>query len=291
MIKSMTGFGTALSEFSGRTITVEVKSANNRFREVVVRAPKICAPLEEAIKKRVALKIERGRVDLWVQLDERDLKKRSLAVDLDLAFEVKRLLTELQEALDLTGPITLDHILPHGVIGATENTPGLDEMWQAMLPSIDKALDVLVNMRQNEGLALADDLQNRLNTLGVLGAEIQTLAAKTPNVLFEKLISRLNELTANLNFDPARLAQEAAFLADKADITEEVVRLNSHIDTFYEFIADAEAKGRRLDFLLQEMGREVNTMGSKAQDARISTLVLSMKAELEKLREQVQNIE
>jgi uncharacterized protein (TIGR00255 family) len=287
----MTGFGAASGEFAGRALTVEVKSVNNRFREVAIRAPKICAPLEEAIKKQVAAKVERGRVDLWVQLDDRALKRRSLSADMELAAEVKRLLVELRDGLGLEGPITIDHILAHNVISANEDSPDLEEMWRALSPRVDEALDELVAMRFHEGEALAADLTKRLSTLSALSSEVEQLAAAAPALLLEKLKTRLNELVNGLKIDPARLAQEAALLADRADITEEVVRLGSHIERFYEFIAGKEASGRRLDFLLQEMGREVNTMGSKAQDVRISTLVLSMKAELEKLREQAQNIE
>lgn len=291
MISSMTGFGSASGEFAGRTLTVEVKSVNNRFREVVTRMPKVCAPLEESIKKLVAARVERGRVDLWVQLDDRELKRRSIKVDFEFAQEVRAMLSQLRDRLNLEGPITLDHVLNLGVVGQEEDAPALEELWAALSPLVENAVDALVTMREAEGGNLAGDLESRLNRLGVCNRKVEELASSAPDVLLEKLQNRLSELGAGVKVDQTRLAQEVALLADRVDITEEVVRFNSHLGRFSEILAGAGAAGRRLDFLLQEMGREVNTMGSKAQDLEVTGLVLDMKAELEKLREQVQNIE
>lgn len=291
MIRSMTGFGSSSGEFAGRTLTVEVKSVNNRFREVVTRIPKVCAPLEESIKKLVTARVERGRVDLWVQLDDRELKKRSIKVDFEFAEEVRALLSQLRDRLYLEGPITLDQILSLGVLGQEEDTPALEELWAALTPLVEEAVGGLVTMREAEGHNLAGDLEGRLQRLGVCNRKVEELASSAPDVLLEKLQNRLSELGAGVKVDQTRLAQEVALLADRADITEEVVRFNSHLSRFAEILARDGAAGRRLDFLLQEMGREVNTMGSKAQDLEVTGLVLDMKAELEKLREQVQNIE
>jgi uncharacterized protein (TIGR00255 family) len=287
----MTGFGSAAGEFAGRAVSVEVKSVNNRFREVVARMPKICAPLEEAVKKLVAARVERGRVDLWVQLDDRELKKKALKVDYEFAGEVWALLSQLQERLNLGGAPTLDQVLSLGVVGPEEDNPDLEELWAALKPLVNEALDGLTAMREAEGLNLADDLEKRLSKLTAANRQVEELASSAPDVLLEKLQNRLSELGAGVKVDQSRLAQEAALLADRADITEEVVRLASHLSRFADIIAGEEASGRRLDFLLQEMGREVNTMGSKSQDLEVTGLVLDMKAELEKLREQVQNIE
>lgn len=291
MIRSMTGFGSASGLFAGRTVTVEVKSVNNRFREVVTRMPKICAPLEDAIKKQVTSRLERGRVDMWLQLDDREAKKRGLTVDFEFAAEVRRMLDELKARFDLAGPVTLDQMLSLGVIGSQEETPALEELWAAISPLVDQALNGLVTMREDEGRNLADDLEKRLARLGASNRKVEELASSAPDVLLEKLQNRLSELGAGVKVDQTRLAQEVALLADRVDITEEVVRMNSHLGRFNDIISASEAAGRRLDFLLQEMGREVNTMGSKAQDLEVTGLVLDMKAELEKLREQVQNIE
>ncbi len=287
----MTGFGTATGETAGRTLTVEIKSVNNRFREVVTRMPKVCAPLEDSMKKLVASRLERGRVDLWLQLDDREAKRRGLTIDLEYACEVKSILTRLKEHLDLAGPITLEQVLAHGVIGQSDESPALEELWAVIRPLAEEALEALVAMRAAEGANLARDLEKRLGRLSAANRKVEELASSAPDQLLEKLKNRLSELGAGVKVDQTRLAQEVALLADRADITEEVVRLASHIARFQSVLDDNEAAGRRLDFLLQEMGREVNTMGSKAQDLEVTGLVLDMKAELEKLREQVQNIE
>ncbi len=291
MIRSMTGFGSASGEFGGRTLTVELKSVNNRFREVVTRMPKICAPLEEAVKKLVAARVERGRVDLWVQLDDRELKKKSIRVDYEFAHEVNRLLTDLKEKLNLEGRVTLDQILSLGVIGQEDESPALEELWAALAPLVNQAVEALVVMREAEGRNLSDDLEKRLTRLAAANRKVEELASSAPDLLLEKLQNRLSELGAWVKVDQTRLAQEVALMADRVDITEEVVRFNSHLSRFQSILEGTEAAGRRLDFLLQEMGREVNTMGSKAQDLDVTGLVLDMKAELEKLREQTQNIE
>lgn len=291
MICSMTGFGSATGEMAGRTLTVEIKSVNNRFREVVTRMPKLCAPLEDSIKKLVASRLERGRVDLWLQLDDREAKRRNLTIDLDYAREVKGILTQLKDHLNLDGPITLEQILSHGVIGQSDESPALEELWQAVRPLVEEALSALVTMRAAEGKNLREDLEKRLARLTSANRKVEELASSAPDILLEKLKNRLSELGAGVKVDQTRLAQEVALLADRADTTEEVVRLSSHLIRFQSILDDKDAAGRRLDFLLQEMGREVNTMGSKAQDLEVTGLVLDMKAELEKLREQVQNIE
>ena len=292
MIRSMTGFGSAAGLWAGRTVTVEVKSVNSRFREVVARLPRLCACLEEAVKKQVAARLERGRVDLWVQLDDREPRPPAVRVDYELARTLAERLNELRERLDLAGTLTLDHLLTLGVVGREdEPAPDLEELKAVLEPLVGTAVEALVTMREAEGLNLGRDLARRLDLLADLNLKVKEAAAGAPEAFLARLTGRLAELGAGLTLDPVRLAQEAALLADRADITEEVVRLGSHLDGFRRLLDSPEPVGRRLDFLLQEMGREVNTMGSKAQDLGVTGLVLDMKAELEKLREQVQNIE
>ena len=291
MIRSMTGFGSATGLWAGRTVTVEVKSVNSRFREVTARLPKVCAPLEESIKKQVVARLERGRVDLWVQLADRE-KRSGLKVDYELARTMAEQLNGLKERLNLAGAVTLDHLLALGVVGQEED-PALDlaELGAALKPLAREALEALVDMREAEGRNLSLDLARRLTLLAGLNRRVEEAAAGASGALLAKLESRLSEMGASLKVDQTRLAQEAALLADRADITEEVVRLDSHLASFHRLMEETEPTGRRLDFLLQEMGREVNTMGSKTQDLSVTGLVLEMKAALEKLREQVQNIE
>lgn len=291
MIRSMTGFGSATGQFSGYGLSVEIKSVNNRFREVVTRMPRACAPLEETLKKITASRIERGRVDLWVQLDDRNAKKKAIKIDFEFAREIYGSLNELKGHLDLKEPVSLSHLLELGVVGQEEEDLDLDELWLALKPLVESALGGLVAMREAEGLNLAADIEKRLGRLSASNLKVEELSSSAPDVLLEKLQNRLAELGAGIKVDQNRLAQEVALLADRVDITEETVRLNSHLARFSDIIAGTESSGRRLDFLLQEMGREVNTMGSKTQDLKVTGLVLDMKAELEKLREQVQNIE
>jgi uncharacterized protein (TIGR00255 family) len=288
----MTGFGSASGQWAGRTVTVEVKSVNSRFREVVTRMPKVCAPLEEAVKKQVAARLERGRVDLWVQLDDRAAGPPAVRVDYELARVLAERLNELRERLGLTGAVTLEHLLSLGVVGREEEpAPDLKELGDALEALVRAAVEALVAMRESEGRNLGQDMDRRLTVLADLNEKVREAAAGAPEALLIRLTARLAELGAGLAVDQARLAQEAALLADRADITEEVVRLGSHLTGFRRLLDSPDPIGRRLDFLLQEMGREVNTMGSKAQDLGVTGLVLDMKAELEKLREQVQNIE
>ena len=292
MIRSMTGFGSAAGLWAGRTVTVEIKSVNSRFREVAARLPKVCAPLEEAVKKLVAARLERGRIDLWVQLGDAEARPPAVRVDYELARALAERLNDIRERLHLAGAVTLDHLLALGVVGrAEEPAPDQEELRAAVEPLVRAAVDSLVSMREAEGRLLGRDLAGRLTLLEGLNRRVGEAAAKAPGALLARLASRLAELKAGLAVDPNRLAQEAALLADRADITEEVVRLGSHLAGFRRLLESPEPVGRRLDFLLQEMGREVNTMGSKAQDLDLTGLVLDMKAELEKIREQVQNIE
>ena len=292
MIRSMTGFGSAAGLWAGRTVTVEVKSVNSRFREVAARLPKICSPLEEAVKKQVAARLERGRVDLWVQFDDREARPPAVRVDYELARTLAERLNELKERLNLAGAATLGHLLTLGVVGREEDpAPDLEELKSVLEPLVGTAVEALVAMREAEGRNLGRDLARRLDILAGLNRRVGEAAAGAPEALLARLRNRLAELGAGLTVDPGRLAQEAALLADRADITEEVVRLDSHLAGFRRLLDSPEPVGRRLDFLLQEMGREVNTMGSKAQDLDVTALVLDMKAELEKMREQVQNIE
>ena len=291
MIKSMTGFGSAVDDFAGRAITVEIKSVNNRFREIMPRLPKMCSPFEGGIKKQVGDRLERGRIDLWVQFSDTELRVKPLKVDFGLASSLKKELDQVREFLGLDDPVTLGQLLSLGIMRQSEESFDLEVLQRTLEPLIEQALDALVLMREVEGQHLAEDLEKRLNRLGEAKQRVGELSANAPDILLEKLQHRLLELGAGVKVDPVRLVQEIALLADKADITEELVRFGSHLVKFREIIADDLAAGRRLDFLLQEMGREVNTMGSKTQDIEVIGIILGMKSELEKLREQVQNIE
>ena len=294
MIKSMTGFGSAEGEYHGYQCRLEVKTLNNRFKEFVVRSPHQFFPVEEPIKRLMASRIHRGRVELWL-LMEPQAGSSGLTLNLEAAQEVYGLLGTLQSRLGLDDPITLDHILRFNVIAPAkgpESAPiDSEEVREGVLELAGKALDQLVAMREAEGRVLAEDLAGRLGTLDAWLAELRELAVNAPIAATKRYQARLEELAETL-LDPARLAQEAAISAEKMDITEEMTRFGSHIQSFQALLSqDGEPVGRRLEFLLQEMVREANTMGSKSQSKPIADMVLNFKSELEKIREQVLNIE
>ncbi|MFH1136731.1 MAG: YicC/YloC family endoribonuclease [Pseudomonadota bacterium] len=292
MIHSMTGFGRAAGKVLDRETSVEVRTVNNRFRDINIRTPKSLATLEETIKKAVSNRLTRGRVDVWLQVDETALKKTRLKLDLDLARSYLDLLTKLKDDLDLAGEVTLAQLTEfRDIIGYDDETVDLEAFQAGLAPILAEALDGLTAMRLTEGRAIAEDFQARLDRMSRWVEEIE---ARRAVVLVEsrtKLVARIKALTEGLELDQGRLAQEAAYLSDRADITEELVRLASHFKQFGALISQGDAVGRRLEFLLQEINREVNTIGSKTGDAAITNLVLDLKTELEKLREQVQNIE
>jgi uncharacterized protein (TIGR00255 family) len=278
MIRSMTAFGRAERTVEGCLYTVEMRCVNRRYCEITVRMPQPWLPLEDRIKKLVAAKVSRGRVDVVVKVKNGSQAIADIEVNLPLAQAYWRALFELKEALETEEKVGLQTLLGlEGIITAREPAVDLEKTWTALASLIAEALEGVDSMRIAEGQALYHDFQKRLRSVEEGLAGVKALA---PSVLSE-YHSR----------DPNRLAQEAAFLADRSDITEEIVRAESHLKQFRSMIESEGPAGRALDFLLQELNREVNTMGSKAGDAQLSHLVVILKSELEKIREQVQNIE
>jgi len=291
-VRSMTGYGRGEAEEPYRKFTVELKAVNHRFSEVVVRLPRTLLALEDRIRRVVLEYVHRGRVDVFVNLDEGEGRPVAVKVDKDLALAYYKAMKELQGDLGLSGVISLDHLIAMPQIFLPDEPKAEPEEWW---PSIERALREacagLVAMRQEEGAALASDLDTRLAEMENLAGRIAERAPEVAGAYRERLQQRLQELAGDLAVDPARLAQEVAFFAERADITEELVRLASHLRQARECLAAEGPVGRRLDFLAQEMFREVNTIGSKAQDEMIGKLVVELKIQLEKVREQVQNVE
>ena len=292
MISSMTGFGRAEGVVLGRETVVETRSVNNRFRDVLIRMPKSFNALEDTIKKLAAEYVTRGRLEIYIQLGEPAERQKRLKLDLELARTYHELLVELKNELNLAGDVTLEKMTEYrDIIQYEEEKTDLDEFMASLKPVIQEALDNLVKMRQTEGNTLAEDFDSRLNDLRQWVAEIDSRRGVVLEETRTKLQNRIETLTQGVDLDEQRLAQEVAFLIDRGDITEELVRLGSHFDQFRSHLAADEAVGRRLDFLLQEINREVNTIGSKSSDVNITRLVVDIKTELEKIREQVQNVE
>lgn len=294
MIRSMTGYGRgeASDDLVGRMV-VEAKAINHRFSEVVIRAPRQVNQLEEALRKQVQARVARGRVDLFVTWERSGATGRRVKVDKALAVAYHNALKELGEAIGSNGEISGETLarLPD-VISVEDDEISASQLAPVLEQAAVQALDNLVAMREREGGALAADLQARLDEIERLAGEVTGRAPQVVQEYRTRLSKRLEELLPQGSaVDPIRLAQEVALFADRCDIAEELQRLGSHLSQFRGALMSEGAIGRKLDFLTQEIGREINTVGSKANDAEITTLVVAAKTELEKIREQVQNIE
>jgi uncharacterized protein (TIGR00255 family) len=293
MIKSMTAFGRAERTVDGCSYMVEMRCLNRRYCEISVRIPQKLLFLEERVKKLVTGRISRGRVDVTVKVKGGAEATPQIEVNAALAKAYYRALCELNDALETEDKMKSETLFGlEGIITTTEPAVDMERTWEALSHCIGQALEDIDVMRTAEGRAIYEDFQKRLKAVeeGVAGVK-----AFAPSVL-SHYQTRLNERIAALTegkveVDPNRLAQEAAFLADKSDITEEIVRAESHLRQFRTMIESEGPAGRALDFLLQELNREVNTIGSKAGDAELSHMVVTIKSELEKIREQVQNVE
>ena len=293
MIESMTAFGRAESRAEGWDATVEIRSVNGRFLDIVLRLPHAYAAFEERIKALVGRQLVRGRIELRLSLRDERGHDAAYQVDLTLARAYCQALCRLRDDLNLGGNVPLDLVAgASGVIRPGETEPDLDGDWPLVEAVVTAALADLKRMRQREGANLAVDLTQGLARVA---AEIDAIESGCRDLVEsyrQRLEARIAVLTDGLvALDPARIAQEAALLADRSDISEEIVRTRSHLSQFGTLMAAPEPAGRQLNFLLQEINRELNTIGSKTDQAATAHRVVAVKAELEKLREQVQNVE
>jgi len=294
MIKSMTGYGKAEAVLAGRKFTMEMKSVNHRFLEISLRLPGMLLPLEGEIKKRIGEKFSRGRIEATLRVDGDGNAENEgrFTLNLPLVRNYHALLRQLKEEFHLGDEITLammagfrDAFVP------AETIQDPATLWEGLSKILADAIRTLTEMREKEGESLKRDLTARLDRIGGF---LEGIAGRAPQVVLDyqkRLTDRVRELTGGMVIDEARLLQEVAIMAEKSDITEEIVRFRSHIDQFTELLTGDDAAGRKIDFLIQEMGREINTIGSKSGNAEISRSVIEIKSELAKLREQVQNIE
>lgn len=292
MVRSMTGFGRGEATANLGKITVEMKAVNHRFSEVVFRMPRQFNAHEDAARKLILSQVTRGRVEVIVSW-EATAKAKGVKVDKGLALAYHNALKELAGEIGSKLEISLDTLarLPD-VLSVEEGTVTDEEIWAMLEPALKQALANLIAMREREGAALAADLSERLDKIEAFRRKALEAAPRVVAEYQQRLTRRLEELLPQgIAVDPQRLAQEVAIFADRADISEELQRLGSHIGQFRAALAEGDAIGRKLDFLVQELGREVNTIGSKANDAAITAAVVAAKSELEKIREQVQNVE
>ncbi|MFO7570197.1 MAG: YicC/YloC family endoribonuclease [Smithellaceae bacterium] len=292
MIKSMTGYGRVERVEQSRNIVVEVKSVNHRFLEIGLRTPASLFPLEMEFKKKIAERFKRGRIDVSIRLEGEGADTSRVHVNLEIARNYYDVLKRLKEELHLEEPISLKTLIGFRDIFTPPSETELSaDFLDQVGATLDEALTMLMNMRQDEGIALFSDMEMRL---GLIQETMAVIRLRAPQVVLEyqkRLTDRIKELISGCDPDEARLAQEVALMADRSDITEEIVRMQSHISQFRELLQSDEAQGRKIDFLLQEMNREINTIGSKSNDVEIARQVIEVKSELGKLREQAQNIE
>jgi uncharacterized protein (TIGR00255 family) len=292
LLQSMTAFGRGEAEADGFRFTVEVRSVNHRFCDIQVKLPRRYSHLEEGIRKRVASSFSRGRIEVAVIADEALEKAEHLMVDLELTKTYVRLLRSLQEELGLGGDLRLEALLTFRDIFTVREDETTHERARAVLAeALNGAVTGCLRMRAEEGAAIAADFSQRLQHLDELVGEIGARAPVVTQEAKDRIRERIQVLVGNVPVDEARLAQEAAILADKSDITEELVRLRSHLQQFRDGCQAEGPSGRQLDFLLQEIHREINTVGSKANDLAVGQRVIQAKAEIERVREQVQNVE
>jgi uncharacterized protein (TIGR00255 family) len=292
VIRSMTGYGR--KEVTGAVHgSIEVRSVNNRYLDIQVKTPRSLAALEPRVKKTIQDRFSRGRFDVFITRNGEQERIGKLTHDEALAAQYIGILRDLKARFNLSGEVDLSLVAGfHDIITVTEDNEDIEAVWQLFAEGLGQALDELDGMRAEEGRALVRDMVRRLDIISSFMKEIDILSPLSVESARRRMDETLTRLL-NERPDPVRLAQEVAILAERTDVTEELTRLSSHIAQFRSMLAGAtrEPIGRRLDFLLQEMGREANTISSKAQEAQISYHVVNIKAELEKIREQTQNIE
>ena len=294
MIRSMTGYGRAEAVLAGRTFSVEMKSVNHRYLEIALRLPGMLLTYDSEIKKKIGERFSRGRIETTVRVDsngDTDQNGR-LALNLPLARNYHELLCQLNRELQLGDRVSLTTMTGlRDLFVPAESIPDPAALWEGLSKALDEAMGMMMEMREKEGESLQRDLTGRL---ALVDGILETIAERAPQVVCEyrkRLGERIRELTGSIALYESRLLQEVAILADKSYITEEIVRFRSHIAQFTELLTMGDHTGRKIDFLIQEMGREINTIGAKSADAAISRSVIEIKSELAKLREQVQNIE
>jgi len=292
MIKSMTAYGSAESLKNGLEFIVELRSVNYRYREIVLRLPQGLQPFEEKVKSIVASTVKRGRIEISIQIKDNGVKDLKLELNRPLVKAYINVFNDLNEELGGKQRIDLSFFSQlKDIIITKHDTIDSENVWLDLENVISEALLSMESMRINEGRVLEQDFLKRLDRIKKYIDEIRSRSKVIIENYSDKLRQKINKLIKSIEINDDRLIQEIALMADRSDITEELVRVDSHLEQFRNFMNQDDVIGRRLDFLLQEINREVNTMGAKAADSLVSQLAVEIKAELEKLREQIQNVE
>lgn len=292
MVKSMTGFGRAVKELDGYVITVELKSVNHRYFEFSSRCPRQYGFIDEKIKSFVNSRVERGKIDCYVGIEALNTESADVVVNHTLASAYVKALKEMAQSYDLKedfGASTISRFSDVLVVKKAEEDE--EKIWTLVKEVASEAIDKFIEMRQTEGKRMYDDVYSRSSFILDCVSYIEERSPETVKEYNDKLVQRVHDLIGDVSLDENRVIQEVAIFADKVAVAEETVRLRSHIEQLRGFLDSDTAIGRKMDFLVQEINRETNTIGSKCNDVDIARRVVDMKAEIEKIREQIQNIE
>ena len=292
MIKSMTGYGSGKAEMGNKTFTVEVKSVNSRYSDFSIKMPRIYTFLEDPMRKAAATRINRGKVDIYLNVETSGEDDSVVKVNTALAKEYLQGLRSISEELKISSNATAETFLRVPDVFTVDKAPEDDEVIaKTVLCALSEALDNFDKMRIAEGEKLVCDLKEHLQVIAFATGEVER---RSPQIVVEyraRMEERIREILGSATYDESRLLTEVAIFSDKVNVNEETVRLRSHVDQFTKMLEEGGSVGRKIDFLIQEMNREINTIGSKSNDLDVARIVIEVKAEIEKLREQIQNVE
>ena len=292
MVKSMTGYGRCEETVGGRRITVELKSVNHKYFEFSPRVTRGYGFLEDKLKTYVQSRVARGKIDLFLSIETLEDADVIVSVNHSLAAGYIAALREITERYKLPDTVTVNSLSRYSDIFSVHKAPEDEEaIWAAVKTVLEKAVDAFIAMRETEGRRLYDDVMSRAAVILELVGKIEARSPETVKEYRERLVAELREVLSDTTIDEQRILTEAAIFADKVAVAEETVRLRSHFEQLKALLNAEEPSGRKMDFLVQEMNRETNTIGSKASDSQIAYMVVDIKAEIEKIREQIQNIE
>jgi len=288
----MTGYGRNEAIEDGKKILCEIKSVNHRYSDYAVKVPRYYGFLEDKVRKLVSEYIKRGKVDVYIAVESYCEADKEITVNKELAKSYLDALYDLRDSFSLRDDISTMSVARYSEIFLTDRKQEDEEaIWESVKKVLIPAIDSFVSMREREGARIQKDLEMRVEYMRTLAKKIEERSPKTVSEYRDKLYEKIKEVLEDKEVDEARLLTEVAIFADKVAVNEELVRLSSHFDEFYQIVKAPEPAGRKLDFLIQEINREINTTGSKASDIDIAKTVVELKAETEKLREQIQNIE
>lgn len=292
MVKSMTGYGRCEETVGGRRITVELKSVNHKYFEFSPRVTRGYGFLEDKLKTYVQSRVARGKIDLFLSIETLEDADVIVSVNHSLAAGYIAALREITDRYKLPDTVTVNSLSRYSDIFSVHKAPEDEEaIWAAVKTVLEKAVDAFIAMRETEGRRLYDDVMSRAAVILELVGKIEARSPETVKEYRERLEAKLREVLSDTTIDEQRILTEAAIFADKVAVAEETVRLRSHFEQLKALLNAEEPSGRKMDFLVQEMNRETNTIGSKASDSQIAYMVVDIKAEIEKIREQIQNIE